>query len=301
VSTSATIDPTRPTFATLATDAYNLSPLSTVEDAFSLIKHLWALVVPRVQAITTAYKGASKAYADGLHHGVDLAAPLGAPILAPMPGTIVQGPPGFNGPNALGNGIYERLDDGTLLVFGHTIAGPSVPVGTRVAAAQQIGSVGSSGNSTGPHVHFQVLPAGVTNPLRDVDPLAWLKSHSPGWQFPPLPGLPTWPTPAPVPTPPSSPQPNPTPAPGPAPVDPTPAPAPADGTHGEPPALPQYTATLGNLGPFVLKVDLTWWLRLLLTLVAIWLIVYGLMKLADVAPPSVKDLTSMAADAAIPG
>lgn len=274
---------TTPTLLTLAEDAVRLSPLGAVEDAATAARHLVAyllgLVVPGATQ-TTGYLGGSGAYSDGKHHGVDLAAPLGSPILAPLPGTIVKGPAGYDGPSTLGNGIYERLADGTVLVFGHTLSGPAVPVGTPVAIGQQIGSVGSSGNSTGPHVHFQVLPPGVTNPLADVDPLAWLRAH--------LPGVPRPPVLAPVPTRPASPV---TPAPplagqgqGQGQTDDPGAVLPA-GAQLQPEAgdAPLGTATLGQLGPFgPLTVDLGWVLRLFLTMVAIGIIVYGVMKLADV-------------------
>jgi murein DD-endopeptidase MepM/ murein hydrolase activator NlpD len=283
---------TTPSAATLFADAVQLSPLGAVADAGTLAKdviaYLAKLVTPGWQTITTAYLHASAAYSDGKHHGVDLAAPLGSPIRAPLGGIIVGPLPGYNGPAALGNGIYERLDDGTILVFGHTVAGPSVPVGTRVQAGQQIGTVGSSGNSTGPHVHFQVLPPGILDPLKDVDPLAWLKAHLAGVPvptipLPPLPGLP-------------GPQPAPQPGPG-----HNPAPQPQPTQPGQAPAAPAWpTADLGHVGPFPVEVDLSWLLRLALTVVALLLIVYGVFKLADVE----GTVTTVAAEVvkkAVPG
>lgn len=272
-----------PGLATLATDAFNLSPLGTVAGVGQLVVDAAAVVSRLVQGarswvITTPYLGSSSAYADGKHHGVDVAAPLGSPIRAPLGGTIVAGPAGYDGPTTLGNGVYERLDDGTLLVFGHTVRGPLVPLGSRVEAGEQIAEVGSSGNSTGAHVHFQILPPGITNPLKDVDPLAWLVAKLTGT---------TAPAPVPAPTSPSSP--------GTTPPATTPGSAPATGV-GTPTPTPTPTPTspdaeasaglgpveVARLGPWALTIGLGWWLRLLLTCIAIIVIVYGLMKLADV-------------------
>jgi murein DD-endopeptidase MepM/ murein hydrolase activator NlpD len=294
----------RPTLATLATDAVRLSPVGTVADAATLAANAWQYLLNLITSagrITNGYLGPSRAYADGKHHGVDIGAPAGSPIRAPVPLTLVAGPPGYDGPNTLGHGIYGRTDDGHLLVFGHALKGPSLPLGTKANAGQVIGQVGSSGNSTGPHIHLQVLPPGVTNPLKDVDPLEWLRTR-----LPPLPGVPLPPLPPPFPQPGGKEGPG-----APAPSQPAPAPGQPQtpGQVGaEGPPLPTLEATLASVGPWEWRVDLSWLLRLALTVFALLLILYGVFKLADVegaaraivAPVTEATAAGRALKAAIP-
>jgi murein DD-endopeptidase MepM/ murein hydrolase activator NlpD len=97
------------------------------------------------------------------HSGVDLAAPAGTPVLAPGDGVArvgVGGPCGIHVVLEHGGGIqtlYCHLSEAT------------VADGQPVGAGQRIGSVGSSGASTGPHLHFEVHRDG-----RAVDPASWL-------------------------------------------------------------------------------------------------------------------------------
>lgn len=85
------------------------------------------------------------------HHGMDLAAPLGAPIRAIADGQVMYADP---------HGGYGRLiaikhSDGFSSHYGHC-ASMTVAPGERVKAGQIIGTVGSTGISTGPHLHFEV-------------------------------------------------------------------------------------------------------------------------------------------------
>ena len=102
-----------------------------------------------------------------MHGGIDLANANGTPELAAAAGTvIVAGPAG-----GFGQWVQLRHDDGTVTVYGHmdTI---EVAVGQQVAAGQLIATMGAQGNSTGPHLHFEVWPAG-DRALR-IDPAVWL-------------------------------------------------------------------------------------------------------------------------------
>ncbi len=74
---------------------------------------------------------------------------------------------------ASGFGLWVRiqLDDGTIHVYGH-MDSFSVYVGQRVKAGEQIAVIGNRGQSTGPHLHFEVHENG-----QKVDPQAWLAAR----------------------------------------------------------------------------------------------------------------------------
>ncbi|GGG01613.1 hypothetical protein GCM10007304_14530 [Rhodococcoides trifolii] len=98
------------------------------------------------------------------HQGIDLAADSGTPIYAVTGGTVVQA-----GDNGDGYGNLVRIKSGnTEVYYGHQ-SSVGVNVGDTVAAGQRIGSVGSTGNSTGPHLHFEVRRGGAS-----VDPTGYL-------------------------------------------------------------------------------------------------------------------------------
>ncbi len=86
--------------------------------------------------------------------GVDLAAPIGTPILASADGTvIIARNDGWNA--GYGEFIILKHNNGTQTLYAHA-SQVLVYVGQRVKAGQQIAEVGSSGNSTGSHLHFEV-------------------------------------------------------------------------------------------------------------------------------------------------
>nr|WP_245816055.1 M23 family metallopeptidase [Lentzea albidocapillata] len=99
------------------------------------------------------------------HNGVDIANAIGTPIVSVMEGTVVEAGP------ASGFGLWVRVQhgDGTITVYGHmnTI---DVAQGAKVKAGQQIATIGNRGQSTGPHLHFEVWVAGG----QKVNPVGWL-------------------------------------------------------------------------------------------------------------------------------
>ena len=97
-----------------------------------------------------------------MHEGLDIAAPSGAPIYAARAGTVTYA--GRMG--GYGNIILIDHGGGVVTAYAHQsslVAG----VGQRVAAGEQIGRIGSTGNSTGPHVHFEVRVNGAPRNPRD--------------------------------------------------------------------------------------------------------------------------------------
>lgn len=103
-----------------------------------------------------------------LHAGIDIAGPIGTPILAVADGEVIDSGP------ASGFGMWIRLlhADGTVTVYGH-IDQSLVSVGQRVMAGDQIATMGNRGFSTGPHLHFEVHLNGVDK----IDPLPWLATR----------------------------------------------------------------------------------------------------------------------------
>jgi murein DD-endopeptidase MepM/ murein hydrolase activator NlpD len=89
------------------------------------------------------------------HTGLDFAAPSGTPIFAVASGVITE--TGWAG--SYGNRTVETLPDGTELWYAHQ-SEIGVKPGQRVLGGQTIGAVGSTGNTTGPHVHLEVRPGG---------------------------------------------------------------------------------------------------------------------------------------------
>jgi murein DD-endopeptidase MepM/ murein hydrolase activator NlpD len=100
-----------------------------------------------------------------LHAGIDIANSIGTPIVAVSDGVVIDA-----GPTA-GYGMWVKLRhaDGTVTLYGH-VNTTTVRVGEHVMAGDQIATMGNRGNSTGPHLHFEVL----LNGSNRVDPVPWL-------------------------------------------------------------------------------------------------------------------------------
>ncbi|HKP41390.1 M23 family metallopeptidase [Mycobacterium sp.] len=108
-----------------------------------------------------------------LHGGIDIANSIGTPILAASDGVVIDA-----GPTAgYGAWVKIRHNDGTVTLYGHVNTW-LVSKGERVMAGDQIATIGNRGNSTGPHLHFEVLLNGTNR----VDPVPWLAQRglSPG-------------------------------------------------------------------------------------------------------------------------
>jgi murein DD-endopeptidase MepM/ murein hydrolase activator NlpD len=103
-----------------------------------------------------------------MHWGIDLANSIGTPILAAADGVVVESGP------ASGFGLWVRIkhSDGTTTVYGH-INRSLVAEGQRVRAGQEIAEMGNRGNSTGPHLHFEVWNAAG----QKINPIIWLHQH----------------------------------------------------------------------------------------------------------------------------
>lgn len=93
--------------------------------------------------------------------GIDWACPEGTPILAPVTGRVTHAAPDSAGINS-GYGLHVRIEEtatGRLIILGHC-SKVLVRSGESVDAGQQVALSGNTGNSTGPHLHFEVRTKG---------------------------------------------------------------------------------------------------------------------------------------------
>ncbi|MDT9684467.1 transglycosylase family protein [Streptomyces sp. TRM76323] len=126
------------------------------------------LSAPVDSAPGTAYGKAGSSWSSGYHTGVDFPVPTGTPVKAVASGRVVSA--GWAG--AYGYQIVIRHHDGKYSQYAH-LSALTVREGQTVSSGQRIARSGSTGNSTGPHLHFEVR----TGPGygSDIDPLAYLR------------------------------------------------------------------------------------------------------------------------------
>ncbi|WP_438304915.1 transglycosylase family protein [Streptomyces sp. HUAS TT11] len=128
-----------------------------------------SMVAPVTAAMGTPYHAAGGAWSKGYHTGVDFPVPTGTSVKAVAPGHVVAA--GWGG--SFGYQVVIRHADGRYTQYAH-LSAISVKDGQSVVGGQRIGRSGSTGNSTGPHLHFEVR----TGPAfgSDIDPLAYLRA-----------------------------------------------------------------------------------------------------------------------------
>ncbi|MER7899277.1 transglycosylase family protein [Streptomyces sp. NPDC096046] len=127
------------------------------------------LVAPVSASLGTPYRKAGSAWSKGYHTGVDFPVPTGTTVKSVAAGSVVSA--GWGG--SYGYQVVIRHGDGRYSQYAH-LSAISVRDGQSVSAGQRIGRSGSTGNSSGPHLHFEVR----TGPGfgSDVDPLAYLRA-----------------------------------------------------------------------------------------------------------------------------
>uniref|UniRef100_UPI0035A1AEAB M23 family metallopeptidase n=1 Tax=Actinomycetospora aeridis TaxID=3129231 RepID=UPI0035A1AEAB len=99
------------------------------------------------------------------HRGIDIAGPIGTPIVSVGDGTVIESGPA----SGFGQWVRVELEDGTVNVYGH-VNRSYVREGQRVRAGEEIAEIGNRGQSTGPHLHFEVWKNG----SQKINPLPWL-------------------------------------------------------------------------------------------------------------------------------
>jgi murein DD-endopeptidase MepM/ murein hydrolase activator NlpD len=105
-----------------------------------------------------------------LHAGIDIAAPIGTPVYTPERGVVLRAGPA----SGFGLAVAVQHGDGTITLYGH-VNQMFVSEGQMVSAGQQIAEVGNRGQSTGPHLHFEVHTGGLY--VNRVNPVPWLRAH----------------------------------------------------------------------------------------------------------------------------
>ncbi|WP_413102591.1 M23 family metallopeptidase [Streptomyces sp. Inha503] len=109
------------------------------------------------------------------HSGQDFVVPTGTPVHATHGGVVVKaGPNGAGDGPAYGNAIVIKHDNATYSQYAH-LSRIDVRIGQSVSTGQQIGLSGSTGNSTGPHLHFEIRTT--PNYGSAVEPLKFLRDH----------------------------------------------------------------------------------------------------------------------------
>ncbi|MGW1746095.1 M23 family metallopeptidase [Streptomyces sp. NPDC002092] len=124
-------------------------------------------VLPVTQKGLSAYFGQAGINWMSVHTGIDFPVSYGTTVMAATDGTVRTQ---WN--SAYGNMMIVTAKDGTETWYCH-LSSYRVASGTTVKAGDPIAYSGNSGNSTGPHLHFEVRPGGGSA----IDPLPWLRSH----------------------------------------------------------------------------------------------------------------------------
>lgn len=114
--------------------------------------------------LTAKFGQAGGLWSSGHHTGLDFAAPSGTNVRAAASGTVVSA--GYSG--AYGNRVVIKHANGYETTYNH-LSKTSVSKGQKVSAGDSIGKVGSTGNSTGSHLHFEVTLKG-----KFINPQTWL-------------------------------------------------------------------------------------------------------------------------------
>ncbi|AVZ75739.1 peptidase [Streptomyces lunaelactis] len=120
--------------------------------------------------VSTGYQAGGAVWSSGSHTGIDFHAASGTSVHAVGLGTVVEA--GWGG--AYGNNVVIKMNDGSYTQYGH-LSSISVSVGQSVTPGQRIGLSGATGNTSGPHLHFEAR----TSPEygSDINPLAYLRAH----------------------------------------------------------------------------------------------------------------------------
>jgi murein DD-endopeptidase MepM/ murein hydrolase activator NlpD len=149
--------------------------LTVARDGFDISSYAlaqWPVPPTTIMSSTFGFRSCDGCSSD--HRGIDLNPGNGFPVQAVAAGVVVEAIESHAGLGV--HVVVEHVIDRQVVqtVYGHMQFGSlEVAAGDRVVAGQQLGVVGSTGQSTGAHLHFEVIVAGV-----QIDPLPWLITHA---------------------------------------------------------------------------------------------------------------------------
>jgi len=120
--------------------------------------------------ITTPYKKEGKMWSKGYHTGVDFAVPSGTDVLAVADGKVEAA----NWGKSYGTQVVQKVEGGWV-IYAH-LSKSLVKAGDMLTKGQHIGESGNTGNSSGPHLHFEMRDNIRWSAGKDIDPSAILAS-----------------------------------------------------------------------------------------------------------------------------
>jgi murein DD-endopeptidase MepM/ murein hydrolase activator NlpD len=129
----------------------------------------WARPLRGSYTITARFGSAGESWAT-VHTGTDLSAPVGREVMAASAGEVTYA--SWDGP--YGQKVEITHPDGTRSWYAH-LSAITTTVRAQVTVGDVIGRLGSTGNSTGPHLHFEIRPAPHGTP---VDPERWMAAQA---------------------------------------------------------------------------------------------------------------------------
>jgi murein DD-endopeptidase MepM/ murein hydrolase activator NlpD len=116
--------------------------------------------------ITTAYKKLGKMWSKGYHTGVDFAVPQGTDIIAVADGKVSNA----NWGKSYGTQIVQKIEGQDAWVIYAHLSKSLVKAGDEIKKGQHIGESGNTGNSSGPHLHFEMRDNIRWSAGKDLDP-----------------------------------------------------------------------------------------------------------------------------------
>jgi len=122
--------------------------------------------------ITTAYKKLGKMWSKGYHTGVDFAVPQGTDIIAVADGKVSNA----NWGKSYGTQIVQKIEGQDAWVIYAHLSKSLVKAGDEIKKGQHIGESGNTGNSSGPHLHFEMRDNIRWSAGKDLDPKGILEA-----------------------------------------------------------------------------------------------------------------------------
>ena len=158
--------------AATVTQAKSAASVTQAKAATKATKAAWVDPVKKY-TLSASFAQAGKLWSS-THSGQDFAVATGTQVVAAHGGTVVKaGPNGAGDGSAYGNAIVIKHGNGTYSQYAH-LSKINVKVGQVVTTGQRIALSGNTGNSSGPHLHFEIRTT--ANYGSAVDPVAFLRS-----------------------------------------------------------------------------------------------------------------------------